>query len=142
MSAGLFEIISIVAFTLAAIFALISIALFFKLNVKAIIDDLSGKKAERQIRAYREQSVVARKKIDIVSEQRNYYDPLPKEKEESTERIPQVNSEEKRDSVDNSESTMLLSEEATMVLEDANNIGNQKYTIIMDELVIHTGEEI
>lgn len=49
--------ISIVAFSLSAILAVIAAILFFKLNVRGLMDDLSGKKAERQIREIREQNM-------------------------------------------------------------------------------------
>ena len=51
------QTISIVAFGLSGIFAIVAIVLWFRLNVRGIIDDLSGKKAERQIRELREQNI-------------------------------------------------------------------------------------
>jgi len=51
------QTISVVAFGLAGVFAIAALVLWFRLNVKGIIDDLSGKKAERQIRELREQNI-------------------------------------------------------------------------------------
>ena len=49
MNAGTLQLISIIAFSLAGVLTLISIYLFLKMDVRGIIDDLSGKSAERQI---------------------------------------------------------------------------------------------
>ena len=53
MNAGTLQLISIIAFSLAGVLTLISIYLFFKIDVRGIVDDLSGKSAERQIMAMR-----------------------------------------------------------------------------------------
>ena len=55
MNAGTLQLISIIAFSLAGVLTLISIYLFFKMDVRGIIDDLSGKSAECQIMAMREE---------------------------------------------------------------------------------------
>lgn len=55
MNAGTLQLISIIAFSLAGVLTLISIYLFLKMDVRGIIDDLSGKSAERQIMAMREE---------------------------------------------------------------------------------------
>lgn len=57
MSVEIMQTISVVAFGLAGVFAIAALVLWFRLNVKGIIDDLSGKKAERQIRELREQNI-------------------------------------------------------------------------------------
>lgn len=136
MNADVLEVISIVAFVLAAIFALIAIILFFKLNVKAILDDLSGKKAERHIRAYREQGVVARKRVSVASGQRDYYNPVTQKTEEATERLQVAGN------ADSEEDTVLLEEEGTMVLDSSSKEPTQECSILFDEMIIHTGEEI
>ena len=56
MNAGTLQLISIIAFSLAGVLTLISIYLFFKIDVRGIVDDLSGKSAERQIMAMREEN--------------------------------------------------------------------------------------
>lgn len=149
MNAGVLEVISIVAFVLAAIFAVLSAVLFFTLNVRAIVDDLSGKKAERQIRAYREQGAVARKRVSAAPQQRDYYNPVTQKTQDTTERL-QVASKPKAEE----EGTMLLAtetqgtvvlaaeEEGTMLLNDISNANAQEYQIVFDEMIIHTGEEI
>jgi len=56
VSADVLQTISIIAFILGAVLAIVAVILWFRLNVRGIIDDLSGKKAERQIRELREQN--------------------------------------------------------------------------------------
>lgn len=56
MNAQVLHTISVVALSTAAFFAVISIILYFKLDVRELIDNLSGKSAERQIREVREQN--------------------------------------------------------------------------------------
>ena len=56
MNAGTLQLISIIAFSLAGVLTLISIYLFFKMDVRGIIDDIRGKSAERHIMAMREEN--------------------------------------------------------------------------------------
>lgn len=70
MNAGTLQLISIIAFSLAGVLTLISIYLFFKMDVRGIIDDLSGKSAERQIMAMREEN--NRQKIHCLKEVPNH----------------------------------------------------------------------
>lgn len=146
MNAGVLEVISIVAFVLAAIFAVLSVVLFFRLNVRAIVDDLSGKKAERQIRAYREQGAVSRKRVSTVSNQRDYYNPATQRTSNVTERLPVPSAtkakEEEGTMLLAEEGTMLLAEEGTALLSNSQDTSKQSYNIIFDEMIIHTGEEI
>ena len=69
MNAGTLQLISIIAFSLAGVLTLISIYLFFKMDVRGIIDDLSGKSAERQIMAMREEN---NRKIHCLKEVPNH----------------------------------------------------------------------
>lgn len=56
MNAEVLQTISIVAFVLAGLFALVSVVLFFRLDIRGIVNDLTGKTAERQIKELREQN--------------------------------------------------------------------------------------
>ncbi|AST93435.1 hypothetical protein BC6307_20280 [Sutcliffiella cohnii] len=56
MDALTWKIISIVGYSLSGIFFIIAIFMFFKLNVLAIIGDLTGRTAAKQIQAIREQN--------------------------------------------------------------------------------------
>lgn len=57
MSSDIVGVFAYIFWVLAGIFIVLSVFLFFKLRVKSIVDDLSGKKAAREIRAYREKHV-------------------------------------------------------------------------------------
>lgn len=52
--ATVFQVISIAGFSLAGILFVAAIFMFIKLNIPAVIGDLSGKTAEKQIKAIRE----------------------------------------------------------------------------------------
>lgn len=132
VNADVLGIISVVAFVLAAFFAILSVVLFFKLKVRAIIDDLSGRKAERQIRAYREQGAISRKRVNAVSNQRDYYNRMIQKPQDITNRLSK--------DVGEAERTAILQDESTMVLDKHEQMGGQGYQIILDEVVVHTGE--
>lgn len=127
MDTGILDTASIVAYIFAGIWALVSVILFFKMNVRAIIDDLSGKKAQRQMQAYREQGLVNRRRVGAISEQRNYYNPVHRQKGESMSQTNQ---------------TEVLQGDATAILRQSEQPDAIEYTILFDEMIIHTGEEI
>ena len=56
MDSGTFEIISIIAFSLAGVSFGIAVYLFFSHNIIAVVGDISGKTAQKQIEAIREQN--------------------------------------------------------------------------------------
>lgn len=56
MAANTWFIISIVGYSLAVVLLIVAIILFYKMNILAIIGDLSGKTAARQIQEIREQN--------------------------------------------------------------------------------------
>lgn len=56
MDATAWQIVSIVGYSLSGILFIIVIIMFFKMNIRAIYGDLTGKNAEKHIRAIREQS--------------------------------------------------------------------------------------
>jgi hypothetical protein len=56
MDATVWQIISIVGYSLAGLLFLVSIILFIKLNILAIIGDLTGRTATKQIQAIREEN--------------------------------------------------------------------------------------
>ena len=155
MNAGTLQLISIIAFSLAGVLTLISIYLFLKMDVRGIIDDLSGKSAERQIMAMREEN----------NRQKN---PLSKRSAKSSETRKSSLTERTTVKLKNDEEkTALLREEATMplqmveeettVLEETTtvlqedetvvlteNAGNtdKRYELVLNEIIIHTQEII
>lgn len=56
MGATAWQIISIVGYSLAAVLFIVAVVLFFKMNILAIIGDLSGRTAARQIEEIRERN--------------------------------------------------------------------------------------
>lgn len=59
MDAGqILKIISIISFTLAGILFVTAVFMFIKLNIPAIIGDLSGRTAQKQIQEIREQNAI------------------------------------------------------------------------------------
>lgn len=165
MNAGTLQLISIIAFSLAGVLTLISIYLFFKMDVRGIIDDLSGKSAERQIMAIREEnnrqknplskrsakssetrksSLTERTTVKLKNDEKT--EVLPKIDEDKTTllqeeaTIPLQMIEEETTVLE--ETTSVLQEEETVVL--AENSGNidKKYELALNEIIIHTQEII
>jgi hypothetical protein len=58
MDATVWRMISIIGYFLAGVFLVASIILFFKMNIRAIIGDLTGKTAARQIQEIRERNLM------------------------------------------------------------------------------------
>lgn len=56
MSASTYQILSIVAFSIAALLFILAVVLFFVMNIPQIIGELSGRTAIKQIKQIREQS--------------------------------------------------------------------------------------
>lgn len=124
MSVDIMQTISIVAFVLAGIFAVVALILWFTLNVRGIIDDLSGKKAERQIRELREQNVqsqMADRKNRVVytnpTEKTTSKLSLGKKKESTSQLTAPLPKREAVPAYREMEETALLQEEGTVVLE-------------------------
>ncbi|MDP4157371.1 MAG: hypothetical protein Q8929_17215 [Bacillota bacterium] len=58
MDAAVWRMISIIGYFLAGVFLVASIILFFKMNIRTIIGDLTGKTAARQIQEIRERNLM------------------------------------------------------------------------------------
>lgn len=161
MSAEVLQIISIVAFSLSGLFLIIAVILFFRLNIRSVVDDLSGKKAERQIRELRELNQQANVNI------RSLYQPSTgKGSTESgksntlsleTEKLQDVEEQTLRLQIDEdtdlleeatdlleAEGTTLLEEEGTTLLEDSSAELELQggYHLLVNEILIHTEERI
>lgn len=154
MNTDILQMISIVAFSLAAVFLLIAIVLFFKLDVRAIIDDLSGKKAERQIQELREQnrspemSRNGRVLYNVSSEEKTaklpakITRPLGEDaKEEETtllEEETMLLAEEGTTLL--AEDTTLLAEEGTTLLDMTGILLQNGYRLLADVMIVHIEE--
>lgn len=167
MSVDIMQTISIVAFVLAGILAAVALILWFRLNVHGIIDDLSGKKAERQIRELREQNVqtqMADRKGRVIYDspsERTTGKLASRKKKEPTSQLTVPLSKKTTESVYSKEETALLQgddaavlpdmEEGTTVLgdeegktvpaQDATVLQNG-YRLVLNEIVVHTKERI
>lgn len=165
MNAGTLQLISIIAFSLAGVLTLISIYLFFKIDVRGIIDDLSGKSAERQIMAMREENnrqknPLSRRSGKSSETKKNGLTErttLKLKNDDRTETLPKI--DEDKTTLLQEESTMPLQmvEEETTVLEEtttvlqeeetvvlAENVKNtdKRYELVLNEIIIHTQEII
>ena len=147
MNAGTLQLISIIAFSLAGVLTLISIYLFLKMDVRGIIDDLSGKSAERQIMAMREEN----------NRQKN---PLSKRSAKSSETrksslmertTVELKNEEKatmplqmveEETTALEETTTVLQEDETVVLTENAGNTDKRYELVLNEIIIHTQEII
>lgn len=73
MSADTYQVISIIAFSLAAVSFILAVILFIKFNIPGLISDLSGRTALKQIQEIRRQNIMdnKRKKTSGVYEMSN-----------------------------------------------------------------------
>ena len=165
MNAGTLQLISIIAFSLAGVLTLISIYLFFKIDVRGIIDDLSGKSAERQIMAMREEnnrqknplskrstkssetrksSLMERTTVELKNDEKT--EVLPKKDEEKTALLreeatmPLQMVEEETTVLE--ETTTVLQEDETVVLDENIKNTDKRYELVLNEIIIHTQEII
>ena len=70
MNAGTLQLISIIAFSLAGVLTLISIYLFLKMDVRGIIDDLSGNR--QNVRLWQCGRKITDRKIHCLKEVPNH----------------------------------------------------------------------
>lgn len=158
MNAELLQMISVVSYILAVIFLLVAILLFFLLDIRSVIDDLSGKKEKRQIqelRAQNKQTEVNRNGqilYEVAAEKRRVTSDLEqthklyqqqdteqtvllKENEEATTLLTgNTTAEEQTTLLQATEETTLLTVQKTELIND--------YYVLLDELIIHTKERI
>ena len=165
MNAGTLQLISIIAFSLAGVLTLISIYLFFKIDVRGIIDDLSGKSAERQIMAMREENnrqknplsrrsgkssetkkngLTERTTLKLKNDDRT--ETLPKIDEDKTTLLQEESTmplqmvEEETTALE--ETTTVLQEDETVVLTENAGNTDKRYELVLNEIIIHTQEII
>ncbi|CRL40545.1 hypothetical protein RIL183_26541 [Roseburia inulinivorans] len=165
MNAGTLQLISIIAFSLAGVLTLISIYLFFKIDVRGIVDDLSGKSAERQIMAMREENnrqknplsrrsgkssetkkngLTERTTLKLKNDDRT--ETLPKIDEDKTTLLQEESTmplqmvEEETTVLE--ETTTVLQEDETVVLDENIKNTDKRYELVLNEIIIHTQEII
>ncbi len=127
MNAEFFQIVSIIAFAMAIIFLVLAIILFFKLDIPAVIGELSGKTAAKQVAEIREQARIQALKRRPVSE---YREP----EEASSPQYTDIQVVE--------EQTVLLVEETMLLGETEELKTTDGFQIITDVVMIHTDKRI
>ncbi len=155
MNEGLFSMLSYIAFSIALVSTVVAIILFFRFRIIAVIDDLTGRKAEREIEAYRQHSNLQRKKSSNAikrSEKRTgrigtgNTSEMSNGKHEKGEITAQLSGKTERADVDatnllreevekkRTEGTMLLDEGGTSVLDESGtSVLEQPGTVLLDE---------
>lgn len=149
MNAGILQMISIVAFILGGILLTVAALLFFVLDVRGLMDDLSGRTAERQIQQLREQN----RQQEDNNEDRLLFETHAT-KTDVTAKLPSEQ-EERTTLLSGEESTTLLSEAeegttvlqqpevGTTLLEDAERTTlPTENSLILNVIIIHTKERI
>lgn len=113
--------------------------LFFRLNIKAISDDLSGKTARKQVKELREQNrrPDSRKSNKIFYEASNNSENKMKTVEERTARL-----EEGGTTLLKEEGTVLLKEEGTVLLSGNEMPLANGYRLLLNVMEIHAEERI
>lgn len=154
MNGNIYQSISVIGFSLAALFFMIAIILFLKFDVISLIGELSGREAKKQVQAIRERNKnsSSEKKIKRQAESlerpskqvaRNVFE-IPENNTMFLDTAFELNNETevlsqgKREYV---EGTTLLSQggydENTVVLNDSIQI-----IMLQDDVEIHTDEII
>lgn len=165
MNAGTLQLISIIAFSLAGVLTLISIYLFFKIDVRGIIDDLSGKSAERQIMAMREENnrqknPLSRRSGKSSETKKNGLTErttLKLKNDDRTETLPKIDADKttllqeestmplqmvEEETTVLEETTTVLQEDETVVLDENIKNTDKRYELVLNEIIIHTQEII
>lgn len=153
MNADVYQTISIVGFACAGVLFIIGVFLFIKFDIPALVLELSGKTAEKQVREIREQNK------RMVSHQRNgqlLKKQTPKREQnnvlkEETMISPQTQESWEEGTEVLEEGTEVLEEE-TVLLEEGTEVLEERtvlleedrpgFKILQDEIEIHTSDKI
>lgn len=169
MSAELYQNISTVAFVLAAIFFIVAVILFFVLDIPAVLGELSGKTAAKQvaeIRAANKNAVAKRRTVSTSASttQRT----TSKLTQNTTNQLGKTGQMRKTNTIDETEllspetelltnettllgpETTLLSPETTLLSPETELLSPEttllspqvEFEIIQDVVVVHTREII
>ncbi len=122
MNAETIQIFAIISFIISGIFSVMAVILFFRLNIKAISDDLSGKTARRQVKELREQN----RRPDSHKNNKIFYDE---------QKIIETN-------LLKEEGTVLLQEEGTVLLSVQEEPLANGYRLLLNIMEIHSEERI
>lgn len=125
MSANTWFIIAIVGFSLAALLLIIAVFMFIKMNIPAIIGDLTGKTAARQIEEIREMN-------RATGDKRHKPDAFNLERGALTEEAFEVSFDS---NYTLEESTSKLSEETTPLRENGSSQNRKVKTEILSDVI-------
>ncbi len=139
MNAETIQIFAILSFIISGIFSVMAVILFFRLNIKAISDDLSGKTVRKQVKELREQNrgPDSRKSNKIFYEVSKSSEAGMKTVEERTARL-----EETGTTLLKEEGTVLLQEEGTVLLSGREMPLANGYRLLLNVMEIHSEERI
>lgn len=137
MTAQAYNIISVSSFVLCGFTLSLSIFLFFKLRIRSVIGELSGKTAERQVEEIRKQNRTIKKRASILMDE-----PVPSL--ESTDVLEKNNEIQDEATVALSETTLLMNDfdENATVLLSTDILKKEEYITLVDVMEIHTQEVI
>lgn len=135
MNAEILQMISMIAYILAVALVLLAVVLFFVLDIRSVIDELSGKKEERQIRELREQN----RHSDINKNGQVLYSI-------STERKRATADMEKthklfEDAEDKNTVLLQSNEEETSLLTEKENTLEEQTTLLEEQTMLLGAEE-
>lgn len=133
MNANVLAVVSYVAFVCSFLFLMFAIILFIKLDIKSIISDLSGKKAQKQIQEFRKQNANHQKNINTILGRTGRSEQVSTSTGQNTEKLNVSHTME-----DSEETELLYS--GTMLLEEEKSCLDNR--LILDVMVIHTGDKI
>lgn len=119
MSGSIFANLSYVAFGISFLLVCVAIFLFFKFKIKAILDELSGHKEQREIKEYRKQRTYQKKKSSTIL----------KRTERVTERIAVTQTSERTAELKTNPGNRIVASEATALLDE----GGTEATALLDE---------
>ena len=161
MSATTWLIIAIVGFSLAGVALIVTTVMFFKMNVPAIIGDLSGKTIAREVKAMRATYAAQAKKSSVAPRQSSDSSEPAQDEKMSTEDIKAAHASKRLDhttgglaekkkvevpveteDTSSKERTETLSKNATEVLsEDATDVLTDNATEVLTENATEILEE-
>lgn len=126
MGAEGYQLISIIGFVCAGAFGIATVAMFFAFHIPAVIDELSGKNAMRQVEELRARNKKAVNKRAIISNDIPMASTVKVIDDDSTEVLNNT-----------------VDEDATIVLspEEANIYGD-KLTVLNQSIEIHSNTTI
>lgn len=157
MSATFYTIMMAVAFSLSGIFLIVAIILFFKLRIRMVIEELSGRRARKQVAEIRKENTATKSRgyVPEIFGDNESKPNVTSSKEEAKKRITEMLIAQTNDNSDeDTGGTVLLNdvindterEEGTTVLGMSSDNDNDDTTILVEEdegtTLLSTDEEL